>query len=131
MPLEPRTAPTGYKSSRVESHSGRPLDGVAHMVQEGDICEHAETLRTPRKISPGEQVSHPSLLERIYYNRTATGTVRVGTRWTQQMLDVGKNAAKQLNCRTGQYGMKRRIWNLQGGGRWFEPSIAHHSIRLR
>jgi hypothetical protein len=41
------------------------------------------------------------------------------------MLDVGKTAAKQLNYRTYQYGMKRETWNLQGGGRWFEPSIAH------
>jgi hypothetical protein len=41
------------------------------------------------------------------------------------MLDLGKNAAKRLNYRTCQYGMKWGMWNLQGGGRWFESSIAH------
>jgi hypothetical protein len=60
-----------------------------------------------------------------YCNRTATGLVQFGTRQTQQMIDVGKNAAKQPNYRTCQYGMKWGMWNLQGGGRWFEPSIAH------
>jgi hypothetical protein len=42
------------------------------------------------------------------------------------VLAAGKNAAKQLNYRTCQYGMKWGMWNLQGGGRWFEPSIAHY-----
>jgi hypothetical protein len=41
------------------------------------------------------------------------------------MLDVGKNAAKLLNFRTYQFGMKWETWNLQGGGRWFKSSIAH------
>jgi hypothetical protein len=62
---------------------------------------------------------------RIYCNRTATGLVQASTQRTQQLLDVGKNAAKRLNFRTCQYGMKWRMRNLQGGGRWFEPSIAH------
>jgi hypothetical protein len=56
---------------------------------------------------------------------TATGTVQFGTQRTQQMVDVGKTAAKQPDHRTGQYGMKWETWNLQGGGRWFESSIAH------
>jgi hypothetical protein len=76
-------------------------------------------------LTRNEQVSHRILLKWIYCNRTATETVQVGTQRTQQMLDVGKNAAKQLNYRTSQYGMEWGIWNLQGGGRWFEPSIAH------
>jgi hypothetical protein len=45
------------------------------------------------------------------------------------MLDVGKNAVKQLNYRTSQYGMRWVKWNLQGGGRWFKSSIAHFQRR--
>jgi hypothetical protein len=45
------------------------------------------------------------------------------------MLDVGKNAAKQVKYRTSQYGMRWVKWNLQGGGRWFKSSIAHLTKR--
>ena len=45
------------------------------------------------------------------WERTATGTVQRSTQRTQQVLDVGKNAAKQLNYRTSQYGRKWGIWN--------------------
>jgi hypothetical protein len=76
-------------------------------------------------ITRNEPVSGSSLLEWMYCNRTVTGMVQFGTQRTQQMLDEGKNAAKQPDQRTCQYGMKRRIWNLQGGGRWYESSIAH------
>ena len=56
---------------------------------------------------------------------TATGLVRVGTRRTQEILNVGKNAAKQPNYRTCQYSMRCGMWNSQGGGRCFESSSAH------
>jgi hypothetical protein len=47
-----------------------------------------------------EQISHLSLLEGIYCNRTATGLIRTGTQWTVGSLHIIENRLNKPNSRT-------------------------------
>ena len=62
----------------------------------------------------------------MYCNRTATRPVRAGTQRTPNRLRRAENPIGRLICRAHKDGLARTLANLQGGGRWFEPSIAHY-----
>jgi hypothetical protein len=47
-----------------------------------------------------EQISHLSLLEGIYCNRTATGLIRTGTHWTKQHAQIIENRLNKRDSRT-------------------------------
>src|SRR5215212_6266709 len=105
----------------------------------------------------------------IYCDRTATGLVRVGTRWDGrrredhgfglELASIGvrrtyQEAVKRLRNHSERYHVRKVVpaywrgllgrpridtrWhgsgraaaNLQGGGRWFEPSIVHFDTAL-
>jgi hypothetical protein len=61
-------------------------------------------------------------------NRAATG---VGRSWAQQENGSAKSVEKRVDkgiTPTGQYPPGKPRPNLQGGGRWFESSIAHRDV---
>jgi hypothetical protein len=54
-----------------------------------------------------DEVSHPSLLEWLYCNRTATGLVRTGTQWTKRLGQIIENRVNRRDNRTQQDGLER------------------------